>query len=218
MVKEIYTLKLYKFRSLENFKYTADILLNQRLHCATIDSLNDPFEGLFYHIFRLPYGAGRYGIGVMGGKRIKKQSHINQHNYLGTHNICSLSANMSDVRLWSYYADGHKGIAIELEISEDEEKLHKVQYNDQVKETPVSLLTRGSDILKTKTRHWEHEQEYRIITEDTFYSVEGAIKAVYTGLRTSQADKELLEKILPPDVPIIHTELEAETVTITPIT
>ena len=124
---------------------------------------------------------------------------------------------MSDVRLWSYYADGHKGIAIELEIREDEEHLHKVEYKDQLLETGVGLLTRGSDILKTKTKHWEHEQEYRIITENTFYSVDGAIKAVYIGIRTSQADKELLTKILPSDIPVVETKLEAKSVTIKPI-
>ena len=40
--------KLYKYRSLsgDSFKYTMDILLNNRIYMPSRKSLNDPFEGV----------------------------------------------------------------------------------------------------------------------------------------------------------------------------
>lgn len=32
--------------------------------------------------------------------------------------VCSLTASLSDIRLWSHYADGHTGVAIEIDIDE----------------------------------------------------------------------------------------------------
>ena len=40
-------MKFYRFRSLEHFEYTADILLNKRLFASDFRKLNDPMEGAF---------------------------------------------------------------------------------------------------------------------------------------------------------------------------
>jgi len=40
---------LYKFRSLGNFKYFVDIILNNRLYAAKYNDLNDPMEGHYYY-------------------------------------------------------------------------------------------------------------------------------------------------------------------------
>ncbi len=39
---------LYKFRSLENWKFVLDIVIHKRLHAAPFDELNDPMEGRYY--------------------------------------------------------------------------------------------------------------------------------------------------------------------------
>jgi hypothetical protein len=39
---------LYKYRSVENWKFLEDIFSNRRLFAATFRSLNDPMEGLLY--------------------------------------------------------------------------------------------------------------------------------------------------------------------------
>jgi hypothetical protein len=39
---------LYKYRSIENWKFLEDIFSNRRLFAATFRSLNDPMEGLLY--------------------------------------------------------------------------------------------------------------------------------------------------------------------------
>ncbi len=38
-------MKLYKFKSLANFEYVADIIINKRLYAADFTELNDPMEG-----------------------------------------------------------------------------------------------------------------------------------------------------------------------------
>jgi len=41
---------LYKYRSIENFRFFADIILKQRLFAALYFDLNDPMEGRYlYH-------------------------------------------------------------------------------------------------------------------------------------------------------------------------
>ena len=39
---------LYKYRSLENFEFFLDILLNKRLYASSYKDLNDAMEGVYY--------------------------------------------------------------------------------------------------------------------------------------------------------------------------
>ncbi|MEI8205410.1 MAG: hypothetical protein WCG03_00870 [Kiritimatiellales bacterium] len=58
---------LYKYRSLENFEYVLDIILNEHLHCAPYENLNAPFEGIFKAVHTAPGTLGD-GIGTLSGK------------------------------------------------------------------------------------------------------------------------------------------------------
>ena len=40
---------LYKYRSLANWKFVLDILVNGRLYAAPFSELNDPMEGRLYY-------------------------------------------------------------------------------------------------------------------------------------------------------------------------
>ena len=40
---------LYKYRSLTDWKFLIDILMNNQLFAAGFESLNDPMEGRYYH-------------------------------------------------------------------------------------------------------------------------------------------------------------------------
>jgi len=211
-------MKLYKFRALSNFKHVMDIVVHERLYCADIESLNDPFEGLFFQIMNIPpYRGGMTTAGCGFSSRLRTVSKARDWPQLEKYRVSSLSANMEDVRLWSHYAEGHAGVAIELEIDEAENNLYKVKYLEELPERSVSLLTiLEKSLLTNKTTHWSHEDEYRIITDNTFFSVKGRVTAVYSGIRTCREDKELLRKILPKEIPLIETELKADTVTIKP--
>jgi hypothetical protein len=48
------SLILYKYRSLKNFQFIADTLVNNRFYAATFSELNDPMEGLFLYAMGIP--------------------------------------------------------------------------------------------------------------------------------------------------------------------
>jgi len=194
---------LYKFKSLHNAKHVFDILHNQRLFCTKYSELNDPFEGLFLTAISIgALLAAGYSIDPFDLKnhKYKTPKKVDVLSVQLEHTkVCSLSANLNDVRLWSLYADGHKGIAIAIDFSGIGSNLHKVKYSKELPEFGNTLL--GSpmppEVLSCKTNHWEYEAEYRIIQDKDYYPVSGRIKSIYMGQRISYPDRELLKKITP---------------------
>lgn len=208
---------LYKFKSLHNIEYVFDILHNQRLFCTKYINLNDPFEGLFLASIQLMPPLSPFFI-----QKPYKLSTLKEvddlHTQLEHTKICSLSANLNDVRLWSHYADGHKGIAIAIDFSNIESDLHKVGYSAELPEFGNTLLTSPMppEVLSRKTNHWEYEAEYRIIQEQDYYPINGMIKTIYVGQRISNVHVELLKKITPEGISIYATKLNVNSILIEP--
>ena len=117
---------------------------------------------------------------------------------------------MKEVRLWSHYADGHKGIAIEIDFPNELPSVHEVTYVDELQEYGVTFLTEptSEEVLSFKTKHWEFEKEYRIIQEEEFFSIAGHISAIYAGIRISDNHLALLRKLTPKEIPIFETEID----------
>lgn len=214
-------MKLFKFRSLSNVDHTLDILLNERLHCAPYDKLNDPFEGIFISVTHLgSMNSTLLGSMALGSHRTVKRprsiSSLYIPSMLGGKRVCSLSESKSDVRLWSHYSAGHAGIAIEIDLDADIECLHKVDYVEQLKEFGNTLMTapNPSEILKIKSKHWEYEQEYRLISEEEFFSISGKITGIYLGLRTSDHMREMLLRVVGKSIPIYSTKLNEQKIEI----
>ena len=128
-------------------------VLNSRLKIATINELNDPFE--FYANF------------TESGKPLSKidvekiKSHYNK--ILGF--LCFSKQSSNPVQ-WAHYADKHKGICFEFEISK--KLLLKIHYSKK----PLAIEV-GSDkweksfvqSTKTKFKHWKYEKEYRMLVQ-----------------------------------------------------
>ncbi len=86
--------------------------------------------------------------------------------------------------MWGYYANGFKGIAIEINV--DENAVKEIKYLDKISD--VADLAQGSDdakakeLLARKLRAWEHEHEYRFLGTSGHEDCEiGKITAVYFG-------------------------------------
>lgn len=225
---------LYKYRSLENFEYVLDIIFNERLHCAPYEELNDPFEGIFLSTYTIgapptlgyPYGginASRPvspSLGKLLGREISSHHNVNEICFDRQKNkICSLSASLNDVRLWSYYADGHKGITFELDLPEDTSSLHPVTYSETLPKFSGTVLGApySHEVLSCKTKHWAHEEEYRIISEDSFFPVAGKIKAIYLGGRITDSYRDLLKKVIAGKFPIYRTQINKIKIAVEPI-
>src|SRR5262245_43019182 len=90
----------FKYRSLQNWKFVLDIFLNKRLYAAKFKEMNDPMEGRYFY----------YKDDVTNElvKAIGRQK--------GEWNICSLSRNPHNTLMWSYYSEGHKGIAVGIKV------------------------------------------------------------------------------------------------------
>lgn len=204
---------LYKFKSLHKIEHVFDILHNQRLFCTKYTSLNDPFEGLFLTTFQVP----PFFPGFIKEHKYKQVQQVSDlYGKLEHRKICSLSRHFSDVRLWSHYADGHRGIAIAIDFFNIESDVHEVVYSAELPEFGHTLLTEPipAEVLSRKTDHWKYEKEYRIVQDQDYFPISGRIKAIFTGQRISDFHLELLKKITPEGISIYATKLNTEKVLI----
>jgi len=167
-------LKLYKFRALDgvvSFVRIKEILETGKFWCSSLWHLNDPMEG----IFRDPENK------ICGADLEKIWSLKNNTK------ICSFSGEegLKEPLMWGYYANGFKGVAVEIEV-EKSRAIEEVDY-----ESDIHILNDFSGdfeelkkrILTTKLKCWEHEDEYRYFFESASECSEkiGKITGVYFG-------------------------------------
>ncbi len=162
-------MKLYKFRSLgsdTDLERAEAILKEGKFWCSRFWQLNDPMEGVFRYDLTQTLPPNVETIVSEKAKRV----------------LCSFSGPgaFSLPHMWGYYANGFKGFVIELEDPLDEVK--KVDYVD----TPTIVSDDGisaEQVLATKLKCWEHEDEHRFIAkglEPGLHSI-GKITALHFG-------------------------------------
>lgn len=205
---------LYKYRSFDALEHLLDILVHERLYCPHYFELNDPFEGMFQHVFYV----GKNGGGPFNliGPHTKQVSPGSVKDLLYSANqtrVCSLSSDVADVRLWSLYAGGHSGVAIEIDFSGLENEIHEVTYAPQLEEHSIGLLSSptAAEILSKKTHHWHYESEYRVIGEQPYFPVKGRIRRVLFGIRAAQERMDLLKQVVNGWYPIERVRLNVKT-------
>ncbi len=213
-------MKLYKFRSIENLEYLFDILINQRLYCSEYQFLNDPFEGTYIskksNPFFIMVGQGFAGQGIAGSS-----DHVTKVNNIddlvvssNKKRICSLSSSYSDVRLWSFYASSHSGVAVEIDFSNNLDDIYEVKYLESFPEFGNTILTAPSveQVLSCKTNHWKYENEIRIITDNLYYSIENRIKRIVLGHRIKDDHIEILKRVTNGSVDFVHTAIDYDSI------
>jgi hypothetical protein len=163
--------KLYKFRPLANkndFKYLKDILETGEFWCSKFQDLNDPMEGIYRFLNYTENRAGLIDLIFVEKARYK---------------ICSFSHEkaFSNPVMWGYYANGFRGVAVEVEVGIEEVK--KIKYVDK---SPGFKRGNTNDvavkILTTKLSLWRHEYEYRFLRHSEMNKIIiGKITALYFG-------------------------------------
>jgi|JI6StandDraft_1071083.scaffolds.fasta_scaffold111487_2 hypothetical protein len=185
-------MKIFKFSRVNQHLY--ENLINNSLWFSTRDTFNDPFEGRP----RIAYGASKERInelfeiiqdcypveGILYSKEMwmklwvedsKKAERLLQDivqteiGYLG---VCCFCMNYKDIKMWSHYADSHKGICLSFDTGNEELfdqsiKHYKVDY--QAENLDYDFFCQGNildslmgmTIIKSKV--WESEEEYRFI-------------------------------------------------------
>ena len=189
---------LYKYRGIQGFRFFIDIILKQRLYAAPYKELNDPMEG-------------RYLYSKSDGKIDEDMVQMLKGAKEKTR-ICSLSRDPNNELMWSHYAEGHKGVAIGVEVNSNKYKVRPIQY-DGLHQIGQHNFHSGSavDVLSHKLDVWEYEEEERVFTINKQY-VEVKVKQIICGSRMSTQDKgfitDLVNKI-DPSIEIINARTNA---------
>lgn len=167
----------YKYRSLDNFEFFMDILINKRLHAASYKDMNDVMEGV-YHTFGLK-------------KEIKENIHDKK---LGL-KICSLSRINNDPLMWAHYANGSQGIAIGVKINDSQADTKNIIYTGipHVLQC-INTAQTAKEILLHKHKSWEYEQETRVFTTKNYVDIE--IIEIILGKRIEPKREELIKSIV----------------------
>jgi hypothetical protein len=161
-------MNLFRFRPLANeldLCRATNILKTGEFWCSYFWELNDPMEGVYI---------------TKSGKNFIDEIYKAKKKM-----ICSFSDNvgLNEPTLWGYYANGFRGLAIEIEMNEInkpkkiiyETTLPIIDSSENVEENAIKILTK-------KLNAWKHENEYRYIieSEENFHNL-GKITAVYFG-------------------------------------
>ena len=109
------------------------------------------------------------------------------YNVKEKYKICSFSSiyGFNNPLLWGYYANGFKGIAIEIDIKKDE--VSPIQYVSGILPIIIEEIKIGDDkyilnILTRKLKKWQHEKEFRFLKKlDNKEQKIGIITNVYFG-------------------------------------
>lgn len=191
-------MKLYKYKSLANLWHTLDVVVNQRLYCAHWLELNDPLEGR-YEIY---LGERSDRLESIMATRIEKAK--------DTYRVASLSADPTSFLMWSHYANGHKGIVIEVEVPDDHEDLIPVIYTPFSSVFTDKLQTKEDmrHLFKGKGEEWAYEQEYRIVIEGRFFALPKPVRRLLLGPLVCENQATILRNIVPETVEIVRMELD----------
>ncbi|MGQ0557959.1 MAG: DUF2971 domain-containing protein [Nitrospiraceae bacterium] len=123
--------------------------LNRRLKIARIAELNDPFELLAVDL---------------SDHEFRKAVEETKAELSKTTGLLCFCKTWKHTTLWAHYADKHKGICLGFEVPDT--LLKNVTYVDHMvlkPSVPDEIFMKR--LLFTKSRHWEHEQEYRVYIE-----------------------------------------------------
>lgn len=167
-------MKAYKFRSSSNIEFALDIIVNRRLYCADWRRLNDPMEGLFKYSSTHESTAEQRVKGIGEAKSQYK--------------VCSLSADFQSHLLWSHYAGGFDGLAIEVDLPDDSHSnIRPLEDRDVFAfldmDTIADERTAAEKILFSKYREWEYEKEIRILNHSEWYHLDRRVPRIIVGHR-----------------------------------
>ena len=172
-------MKAYKFKGSDQIPHAFDIIFNNRLYCADWSSLNDPMEGMFAYSYNSDNEEDVKNV-VAQIVREKKQLRI-----------CSLSETFDCHLLWSHYASGFSGLAIEVELPDHSPAIRKVNYRGVFAglsiDGHVNAQEAAEEILGSKYSEWSYEREVRVLYRDTFFPLAATVSHVIAGHRMEPA-------------------------------
>jgi len=221
---------LYKYRTLSTqngLRFAEDMLVNRQAYFAPAMSFNDPFEGQtaisfvadrqfkqdwFTKNLQKYFGMSKKTALREAKKKIANATMVEPvletslrkliREAIG---IFCLSEKSNNILMWSHYADGHKGICIELKPSSSthlkffrnsmpvlyQNRFPVIEYyNDQSSEGDQAIAAHA-----TKDSNWAYEKEWRVFSmggSEVQTLPEGLISGVIMGCAISDEHRHLV--------------------------
>jgi hypothetical protein len=185
--------KLFKYRALDAEGRTERIIRANELYFSAPSEFNDPFEFRFalsmegtfeerLDKFRKAVPVQRPNLTPYQCEQVAQQlaqtlsldpvstARGLSDMFSAKNGILSLSARNDDILMWSHYADNHKGLCLEFDMTLEEPFLAaRVLPVDYSATYPVVEYFRDLEftmvkkIALTKASHWSYEEEWRIL-------------------------------------------------------
>jgi len=132
-----------------------------------------------------------------------KETNQQRRKEFSQNGVACFTTEMNNILMWSHYADGHKGFCLEFDTNyfkfNDKLNLNEVIYNNSFPTlSPLDIVQKPLRVIEpliTKSKDWEHEKEWRLITKEGNSAIEynpKALTAIYFGCWIT---KENMEKI-----------------------
>jgi len=195
---------IYKFIPLKNCEDCCrlkDVINTGRFKCSSFQELNDPMEGVFSILMESDNKKYAKEIKKIMGKVYSEKMKFKISCFVGDKKE---KRGFSNPAMWGHYANGFKGVAIEVEIKGNDYKKYfrAINYNNsdfilnntkEIRETEIddALIEK---ILRHKKMAWEYEDEIRLLVNkednkdeiltnksDIYFANIGDITAIYFG-------------------------------------
>ena len=178
---------LYKYRTLDNFQFLMDIIVNNRLFAAKFDDMNDPMEGSY-----------------TTKDLVDRAFHEELKKNIGAIKICSLSKSADEPLMWAHYTNGNRGCVIGLELPKNTKSM-PVNYDgpsriNLSRELPPA--ERAKRVLTYKNDFWIYEKEVRTFVEDGNYQ-QVIIREITFGEKVDRTAVSIIKKIIEKVAPAI---------------
>ncbi|WP_175726375.1 DUF2971 domain-containing protein [Burkholderia ambifaria] len=186
-------MKLYRYRQINTNTFSE--IAERQAWFSKYSELNDPFEG-------------RY---------VNKSSDIGMDVLIQKIRVCCFSKRNDNLLLWAHYAENHRGVCLEYDIPDEifRTQFFPINYSatqpviEKINRYPVGdvnagslLMTMKDAVFLMKSEDWKYEEEWRMlrITERLAekgekHAIPGNLSAVYFGLHTSEAAKNIVTKL-----------------------
>jgi len=133
----------------------------RRLRVGRLHTLNDPFEFL----------PGVSGIVEAGADLADQQMQKLVREIGEKTGVLCFSQNATEPVLWSHYANHHRGIVLEFEVTDDQQKCVKIDYRNDRPCVDINRFYREGDdyikpillsLISRKSPGWSYEDERRL--------------------------------------------------------
>ena len=213
---------LYKYYSNES-KYAFENVENGNICFTSLESLNDPFEGIGKYLYEVSSEEQMYWdtIGSNLPELLSKRFSEDLQDMLNfKYRVFCSSKDYNNCLLWAYYANAHKGFCVgykESSILNISDELLNVEYSSEMCSINQFDEDTYKKLLTVKSADWRNENECRALyilkdkdvssldpdvffneknqNEAKLYKLHGHIQT--KNLRTLCSDKIILQKCEP---------------------